>query len=343
MHSSDNKTTKTDKNSFKNTFIAVLSIVIGLGIGIYLKKIPKKNVVEEISSEKDWQDLAQFHELLLERWENGEKFKDKLSLGCLQSKLDKPYIFSDQYLRCNEDFFNCLIDKDLKYKVQFIERKKDVLWWSVIDLNNKKVGMQFQLKNNCHDVVVPQKIYDSVLGNKKMWSFDTFGQNIIADRYLSYTKNNPEVACRERGKFLFTAQLYDALTLFPLDPESKNAVRDYSLNPWSRKKRETFLYKLQMRNYKLTEKDCRTAYVKECSELLPYKLFASESTSLYGIGDVLGGPLEVFYNPLKLQQNLRLSSFYFEGKSEVHEIGKRGEWDRLLEQRQIGYRCFSYY
>jgi hypothetical protein len=343
MHSSDNKTTKTDKNSFRNAIIVMVSIVIGLVIGIYFKNLTPKKIVEKISTEKAWQDLDNFHEILITRWENGEKFKDKLNLGCLQAKLDRPYVFSDQYLRCNEDFFNCLNNNETNYQVQFIKREKDILWWSLIDLKNENVGMQFQLINNCHDVVVPQKIFESVVSSKKMWSFDTFGQKIITDRYLSYTKNDPEQVCRERGKYLFTAQLYDALTLFPLDPESKKADRHYSLNPWSRKKKETFLYKLQISDYQLTEKDCRTAYVKECSEFYPYKLYSSESTSFYGLGDVLGGALEVFYNPLKLNQNLRLSSFYFEGKSDVHEIGKRGEWDRLIEQRQIGFRCFSYY
>lgn len=343
MNPSDNKSIKTDQSTLKNVLIIVFSGILGLGIGLYFKINPVPKVLEGISTDKAWSDLDQFHEELLLHWRNAEEFKDKKSLSCLQSKMQRPFLFSDQYLRCNVDFFNCLAQDNKRYEVIFLSQSKDDFWWRLVDKKYKDVGMQFLLKNNCHDVVVSEQNFESVMSNKKLWSFDTFGQKIIVDRYLSFSANDPVQSCKERGKYLFTAQLYDAMSLFPLDVEKKSKDRNYSFYPWTRKKKESFLYKLKIGDYKITEKDCRSAFVKDCNEFYPYKIFASEGTSLYGLGDVLGGPLEVFYNPLEISKNLKLSSFYFEGKSDVHEIGRRSEWDRILEKRQIGFRCFSYY
>lgn len=221
---------------------------------------------------------------------------------------------------------------------------------------DKQFRLKVFLKNNCHQKFLPHRFYGVKervkLKSDNMFEWDNLGRNIYLDQFqvteeeilewrefdtdwnhsgkraYQLTLRDMHRFCSYKGKQLMTVPLWDAASFLPLvldDPTPLNLFR-YPY-PWSIRKSKVFLHKLKAdEGDKISKDNCKQAYVKDCKGKLPYSPYFDQSKSWLGIGPILGGPLEVFRNPLRDKFNLKLSSFHFGFKSKVHAIGRRGAW-----------------
>jgi hypothetical protein len=228
----------------------------------------------------------------------------------------------------------------------------------------------------------------------KNWLWDNFDRHIYIDKYLvtnrdinewikteklnknlieqkkghfpsvGLTREEQKKFCHYKGKNLLEAHLYDASSFIPFNEDNPNPkLVKKSPYPWNRDKRRSIFRRTQLNAYDdsdITKNICSMAYVSNCKKKYKYNPFSSNSVTWMGIYNVLGGPLESFFNPLESEKNLKLSSYYFKLNSKAHNIGERGEWngeigksgrvDWDLNERnnietsgpwEIGFRCYA--
>ena len=253
------------------------------------------------------------------------------------------------------------------------------------------------LEDSCRDVYLPKQIYGYKFANTKptksrkfTWTWDNKTQDIFIDKFLAtnlevnqwisttkqnlekhfpqerasvnLTKNKMKEYCEFKGKRLASATVIEAATFYPTAgsylPGGVLLRNDY---PWTRRKKESFLYALSIKKeIDLTKEDCSRAYTRDCFEVTPFVTHQTSSSTWAGIFQTLGGEFEVYQNSLEKKRNLRASSFYFEGENKVQKIGEKIYWDgqahldknidwsnnkpsgvsgRSLE---IGFRCMKY-
>ena len=221
------------------------------------------------------------------------------------------------------------------------------------------------MEDSCSDVYLPQKQYKMHISSKNINSelvWDNFGRHIFIDKYMvsvrdikdwieyggdefkeifkevkiekSYLPSFPATNltlkqmksyCKFRGKHLLNAHTFDASTFLPSKNGDNIVLYPY---PWNKRKSKSFLNNSKFdNNFITTKKHCNKVYTKECLELLPFKFFSVRATSWSGIYNPLGGYLEVFRNPYIPTENLKASSFYFNNRSDWHQLGRRAYWD----------------
>lgn len=219
------------------------------------------------------------------------------------------------------------------------------------------------LEDTCRDTYLPQKSYGYKTENspirKFSWTWDNFNKHIFVDKFLITNREVNEWIdtldlkiekrfplerpssllsleemksfCAFRGKRLASAQVVEAASFYPSGSSEKagrTLIRyDY---PWTRRKSESFLYKVKKDpELSLTKFDCEKTYVQNCFEVTPFVTHMTKSSSWSGIFQVMGGPFEAYENNLESRRNLRASSFYFPVESDVHKLGEKLYWDGL--------------
>lgn len=239
------------------------------------------------------------------------------------------------------------------------------------------------LEDTCHEAYLPQKIYayGEVDPKKELWTWDNHGRHLFVDKRpvlrseieiwknIGYKLRNDEdfmaasdlsieemqLFCASRGKKLLQAHVFDAASFKPVDQGRQFSVPSKLRGryPWSNKNSKSFLNiaaDLNKENeiYQLRPEDCKLAWVKGCPELLPNQDPLFSGSSWTGIFSVIGGGLEVMYNPIEPQKNLKLSGQFLEPHSKWHELGKRVYWSDENRQIQefggsdqylVGFRC----
>jgi len=272
----------------------------------------------------------------------------------------------------------------------------------MVTLKVNDYQMEIVLEDSCHEIYLPRRIYAK--GPKgddyrkdKLWN--NFSENIFVDRYLvtnqdildwqenslnqdksilgKVDRNNlsrpstnltfveRELFCKSRGKILMDSDVFDAASFHPDNYENpRPAIVIRSPYPWSRKTKNTFLYKMQNGPKeedldKLKGEYCKKVYAKECLSLLDESYVLLTSVTWIGMFNALGGYMESVKNVDNHKLNLKLSSFYFPMHSNVHQIGIRGSWNgegftfrdfdfsdyekELLDEKsvffKVGFRC----
>jgi hypothetical protein len=264
---------------------------------------------------------------------------------------------------------------------------------TTIQMHKEEYHLDFE--DSCRDVYLPQKNYgyrteEKKRGRKFTWTWDNFDKNIFIDKFLVTNREvnewiatmkkdiekftppeNPSVYltkdqmkdyCHFKGKTLASAQVLEAASFYPTAgsdlPGGVLLMNDY---PWTRRKSESFLYRLSKPKFEhvLKKEDCKRAYTRDCFEVMPFVNHKTTSSSWSGIFQTLGGPFEAIVNSYE-KINLRASSFYFEGKTPVHKVGKKLYWDGIAhldkniewkgmkpsgvtgQSLEIGFRCMKY-
>ncbi len=256
--------------------------------------------------------------------------------------------------------------------------------FTIEDKKNRK-HLNLFLADQCHEVFLQNRTYaygEEILEKKSSeetedYRFDNFNQNIYIDQHLvmnselnewidfgnpnfteglkksdnkdyflpatSLTYSQMENYCSFKGKQLMQAHIFDAATFLPMDlndinPKNNNRSPYY----WTKKKSEF-------------KSDCSLIFAKECLQKKNFKI-NSTSPTWAGLTDSMGGPFEVFRNPIDPESNLKAASYYFNFKSPWHKLGFRASWDgedfdlrhfdfkginpEIIPQKfQVGFRC----
>lgn len=220
----------------------------------------------------------------------------------------------------------------------------------------KSSSFSVVLEDVCKDTFLPENIYSEGSNKEDSEKWDNFGRKIYIDKnYVTnldtdiwrklqgkkmkygpkkWPKPSTELNLSERikycqfmGKQLLQSHILDAASFIP----NKNSVKQKFIYkpayPWTKNTRKSFLFKAKKNDsFKVTEKHCDRAYIKECNTLKPYKFFETNTATWIGLYSTLGGYMESVDNKFDLKKSLKPSSFYFSAKSIWHEIGKRAYW-----------------
>jgi hypothetical protein len=269
------------------------------------------------------------------------------------------------YLKCNKFFLQCFI-KETSFnliKIDSVEVLKngDV----TIDVNFNAKTKKLLLKNNCHEVKLPQRWYGygsyPKVGDDIEWN--NFDRDIYVDKYqvnihdvyiwdesrvpdslredtskwhLPATfllKDEMVKYCLDHGKQIMNALIFDALSFHPIDLDKPDKTPVFrSPNPWTVKYKNTFLNpKL---NLPIDKNSCAQAYVKECKKDFLYTDYLKNSVSWSGVFQILGGEMEFMRNPIEPNKNLFVSSSLFSRYSAFHSSGLRFFWDGLGHRKK---------
>jgi hypothetical protein len=255
------------------------------------------------------------------------------------------------------------------------------------------------LEDSCRDTYLPKQIYGykNLVKNKKKsrsrkfsWTWDNKNQDIFIDKFLvtnrevnewisttgkdlekryplervsvNLSKDKMEEYCRFKGKQLASAKVLEAATFYPTAGSYiAGGVLLRNDYPWTRRKKESFLYSLKKKkDIKITKEDCSRSYVRDCFDITPFVNHKTSSSTWVGIFQTLGSEFEVFTNSIEKNRNMRASSFYFDGESDVHRVGEKIYWDGVAHldknidwynnkpsgvngrSLEIGFRCMKY-
>jgi hypothetical protein len=228
------------------------------------------------------------------------------------------------------------------------------------------------LTDTCRDVYLPQRIYpygknEEKTGEGFIW--DNFDRQIFIDKfYVSNQQVNvwkllnqrkdlepdqkkwPQPAllnlrdqqayCSFFGKRLLEAKLLDAASMTPIDQkESKPQRVNRPQTPWQRDLSKTFLGMARINeDYQLTPLDCVLAQVEGCSE----RFFSTDSVTWMGLNYPLGFYPESLLNTIEPHKNLKVSSRFESPASKWHELGVRGQWEGIQEEKKpVAFRCYE--
>lgn len=231
---------------------------------------------------------------------------------------------------------------------------------NAINLSLNDSDLTILLEDSCKEVFLPERVYSYVRDDSQgSLRWDNFDQNIFLDKFqvtfrevlewkksinikfkmpdlvdpsesaYGLTKGEMRNYCSFKGKQLLQAHIWDAATYLPQDYEN---VRPKKIRrnpyPWTRKKRNAFLWKSRnFSDFVFEKKFCNLVFTSDCLGLAPFKKHSINSSSWIGLFQVLGGIPETMFNPIQNDKNLSLSSFYFPADSVWHQLGKRAHWD----------------
>ncbi len=282
----------------------------------YQQDFVKKNVINEAN---DLEILFFAQKQLVDLWENGD-FEEKFRSGKYRcsSELGMNRKLDGQYFRCNPNFLECFFKNEKwisikyqnkRYKVKaklkeiFSANSKAVKkHYKIVTRNNSDgvlipdyaVEVELYLHNNqektlpvlledsCHNVYLPQMIYESgVVEDKKYkrkessWRWDNIGLAIYVDKtlvtirdisdWLMFGKNTPKIMlpkdrslwagpafgltlkqmkeyCAFKGKELLSARVFDAASFFMADNAQDREVVKRTPYPWGNNYLQHFLY-----------------------------------------------------------------------------------------------------
>ncbi len=202
---------------------------------------------------------------------------------------------------------------------------------------DKKKNYKMYFESLCHETFLPKGEYvfsplnegnelDNIeRENSRLWKND---KNIFIDKFhitnleYNFWKNKKKKAglkdyfpvndlnflemkefCKERGKKLLTAKLYDAMTY------SKIARIDLFAD--------------------ISKKTCSMIYSKDCIGKKELKFWNTNNVSWIGTYDIRGGIPEVVENQEERFFNTVSSSFYFDRSSFWHNLTHRFHWNEL--------------
>lgn len=155
-------------------------------------------------------------------------------------------------------------------------------------------------------------------------------QKLVATSNLAEPVRNLNLSTQHKvcalwKKELLRAEVYDAATFLPFDPqEAFPSQVSRSPYPWSKRRSDVFLAN---KNPEINEQNCARAYVYECMGKFKQMHFESLSNSWIGLRMILGHEIESMRNVLSPRKNAMLSSKYFSATSRWHQLGVRGYWD----------------
>lgn len=307
--------------------------------------------------------------------------------------------FFNCYLK-NQKYSLKEIQKDVFYKVISRQNsiEKFIPHYSIrtsIFLGNDYYNID--LEDSCRDVYLPKQNYGYKITQKKKsrnrkfsWTWDNKTQDIFLDKFLATNreinewievtsqdieKHYPEERtsvdltvdkmkkyCQFRGKKLASAKVLEAATFYPTAgsflPGGVLLRNDY---PWTRRKKESFLYALNKnKEIDITKENCFRAYTRDCFDITTFVNHKTSGSTWAGIFQTLGGEFEAYENSIEKNKNLRASSFYYDGQNDVHKIGEKLYWDGLANldknidwfnnkppgvsgrSLEIGFRCMKY-
>lgn len=162
------------------------------------------------------------------------------------------------------------------------------------------------------------------------------GASNLAAPVLDLNLSTQHKVCAFWGKELLRAEVYDAATFLPFDPEEAFPAQvSRSPYPWSKRRSDVFL---ASKEPEINEQNCARAYVYECMGKLKQMNFESLSNSWIGLRMILGHEIESMRNVHSPRKNAMLSSKYFKATSRWHQLGMRGYWDG----ESFDYRNFNF-
>lgn len=241
----------------------------------------------------------------------------------------------------------------------------NALWVRLSLEGRTSKSIEILLENTCSQVYLPNRLYayGAYYRNSEDWRWDNFNQKIFVDKFLvtnkdiwewktqsssSFAKNVPlnskaenlpkpagdlsererEEYCAFRGGELLTAQVFDAMSFFPMELDNVRPQKNLR-NPyyWTRKRKGTFPELFRGKeDFFLKESYCKKIFGKECLGRFNRKFYRDDEPSWMGAFNLMGGPMEVLRNPYDPKRNLNPSSEYFSLSSSWHELGKRAHW-----------------
>jgi hypothetical protein len=218
-----------------------------------------------------------------------------------------------------------------------------------------------ELMNTCRDVYLPQRIYSAGDTKQENLLWDNFGRHFFLDRFYvsnqdvylwaktfglkeipinedpkywffpstNLTLKQRHQYCQSYGKRLLQSRFLDAASYLPSDLKDSRPEYIYKHPyPWSKGKKNVFLYLARMdKDFMLSKDACGKSYVKGCDNLRMYRFYATDSATWMGLYFPLGNFMESVTNKFNAFQNLKASSIDFTADSLWHEIGKRAFWD----------------
>lgn len=284
-----------------------------------------------------------------------------------------------------EGFFSPSWSESTHVKVFFHESEKVERdsWRVFFKLQNKQKTLIFSLADECSDSLIAPGIKAYGPGPKggTDWLWDNREGELFLDSYpvskgefarwkgqevdgLEYFEIAGQVSvedrwayCEAQGKTPARAHVYDGASFYPPQlSASFIAIWPRGPYPQGRRRAESYLgrYLDQLEPELDIKQLCREIKTAECLERHPRLLARDQTaTTVHGVFQVLGGALESMINPLAPNENLKLSSVYFDLNSPHHRLGVRGTWDgesfmsdqfdlverEQTENLQVGFRC----
>ncbi|MBF0360571.1 MAG: hypothetical protein HQK49_06145 [Oligoflexia bacterium] len=206
---------------------------------------------------------------------------------------------------------------------RFLVSNRDVLEWIAYGSDQKD-----------QSVVIPT--------DRALWPFPATNLSIMQMKKY----------CAFRGKKLMEAHIYDAssVLVLPSNQEDPFAVDEIpSIYPWTKDVNNSFIYnykQMYMKNrgnskmlaaldLMLKEEDCDIAYVRDCVDRFPRKLYSGSSSSWMGMSELLGGEMEYMRNVWESNNNLKLSSRFLDVLSPWHELCKRANYSQETKEISV--------
>lgn len=305
-------------------------------------------------------------------WEQGPDLLDSHLLS--QCPQYRDFQINNELTHCNENLFKCYFqqrkgkvsikNKWIPYQLTFSKaphQRRDLN--IVLTLNNAS-AIPLRLKNNCHQITLPQGFYRSRFYKKSnklndnLWH--TSGIDYIVDKYLvrnnevlawaqekekqvianslqkkdpfavstELTANQMEEFCRDYDSQVLTAKIHDALTFH----HGRQSVEDIGSTPPSI---NSAPHPFGPRKddgpqfkEKFSKEGCSKIYSKNCKDEKVARTFP-EGIGWSGVAELLGGELEYVVNQYLPRRNLVASSFYFPYNSIWHRAGEFAYWNGL--------------
>jgi hypothetical protein len=229
------------------------------------------------------------------------------------------------------------------------------------------------LADTCRDTFLPERIYGYGKPKDKTddgFVWDNFDRKLFIDKFYVtnrqvnewkllrgkttelnldrkswpkpalLSKKDQKAYCAFFGKRLLEAKLFDAASMYPIDP--KNPLPEKVLRPdtpWQRDISRSFLGVARINpDYQLTPLDCQLAQVQGCLE----RYFTLDSATWMGMHYSLGFYPESLENFIEPKSNLKLSSRFLPPSSPWHELGKLSSWKGEQDQDlPVAFRCYE--
>lgn len=233
-----------------------------------------------------------------------------------------------------------------------------------------------ELLNQCHQIYLPQRIY-SAGDIDEQWRWDNFSSQIYIDKFyvsrgdvelwnksldrpvmLNFDVKNrakPETRlstpqkkqfCLDRGGQLLQARYFLAASYLPSNIDNARPGFIYKTPyPSSRRNQDVPFFKAKtIMDYEYSKDDCSRFYVKECLAKQPRPLFRTSNLSWMGMAFPLGEYPEIYENKRDPAHSIKLSSLFFDAKSDVHELGALFTKEQSTEEinKQLAFRCMYY-
>ncbi|MBT6326401.1 MAG: hypothetical protein HOJ35_10560 [Bdellovibrionales bacterium] len=287
-----------------------------------------------------------------------------------------------------------LIPERVNNKVYTYDKLEKSIQVNLKHKSNSDLSLNVVLQDACLETYLPQRVYThtSFENNEiSYWKWDNFNRHIFVDKFLvtnrdvldwidfddqsnlsGSKKNNLRKSiksapvttltvdkmkkyCEFFGKKILSSYVFDAATFHPGDYDNispSGFITSYL--PWTDRYKESFLYKSKNDDYQLTKKDCDLIFTKDCTFKYMMELYSRKSSSWIGIFQVMGGFPQYLEPGIYQNENIFLSSKYFDNNSDWHRLGRRSSWsgkgfqdkDFLkdimpsnIDEMGVGFRC----